>query len=65
MRMTMAEPARREYSLEEKAALVAEMERIYQAGGQTYGPIAIRLGTGAATKQPPSAAREAGAPQPE
>lgn len=40
----MAKPARRTYSLEEKAALVAEVERLYQAGGQTYVSIARQLG---------------------
>ena len=36
--------AKRSYTLEEKAALVAEVERLYQAGGRTYVSIARQLG---------------------
>jgi transposase-like protein len=42
----MAKPARRTYSLEEKAALVAELERLYQTGGRTYVSIVHQQGIG-------------------
>lgn len=40
----MAKPSRRTYTLEQKAALVAEIERLYKAGGRTYVSIARELG---------------------
>lgn len=40
----MAKPARRTYTLEQKTALVAEVERLYRAGGRSYVAIARELG---------------------
>lgn len=43
----MAKPApKKTFTAEEKATLVAEVERLYQVGGRTYVSIARELGIG-------------------
>lgn len=45
----MAKRKRRVFSLEEKAHLIAEVDRLYQAGGRTYRSITRELGIGEAS----------------
>jgi len=40
----MAKPVRKSYSAAQKSALVAEVERLYRAGGRSYTSIARELG---------------------